>query len=283
MERRHAAASIVGWLLIAGMVLCAAPIRAQQDPVYERVMREKKLRVFAIQYPPQTYREQAGEEWRGFDADIYRYIAKRLGVELEVVWTTPAAMVPTLTAGRADMGSGLYKTPEREKVIDFTVPYKWVGDHIIVHVDNKQQINSLETLKGHVLAAPRGTAEELAARQIQEAGYAKSVQSYESTDAMFRDLLAKRVDAIVYQTAYFQWVQSQNRDLGEKTYLSFEIDPKFFGRTIRSPSQFPVQKGATKLADAVGKIIVEMRENGELARIFKTYGITEPTVWTPPQ
>ncbi len=283
MTRREFASSIVGGLLAAGTVMGAVSARAQSDPVYDRVMSEKKLRVFAIQYPPQSYREQAGEQWRGFDADIYRYIAKRLGVELEAVWTTTAAMVPTVTSGRADMGIGLYKTPEREKAIDFTIPYKWVGDHVIVHVDNKQRITSLDTLKGHVVAAPRGTAEELAARQIQEAGYARSVQSYESADAMFRDLIAKRIDAIVYQTAYFQWVQSQNRELAEKAHLAFEIDPKFFGRTMRSPSQFPVAKGATKLAKAVSDVIVEMRENGELARIFKTYGITEPTVWTPPQ
>ena len=82
--RRHVTC-MAGWLLVVGMLLCAASVRAQQNPVYDRVMRERKLRVFAIQYPPQTYRELTGEEWRGFDADICRYIAKRLGVELEVV------------------------------------------------------------------------------------------------------------------------------------------------------------------------------------------------------
>ena len=89
------------------------------------------------------------------------------------------------------------------------------------------------------------------------------------------------MDAIVYQTIYFQWVQTQNPEI--KGRLAFEVDPKFFGRTERSPSQFPVYKGATQLIDAVNKVIVAMRENGEMARIFGKYGVTEPSVWTPPR
>jgi ABC-type amino acid transport substrate-binding protein len=274
-------------VLQAGIGMMAAAVAgrprrglAQSDPVWDRMMREKKLRAHAVQFPPQTYRDQEGGEWKGFDADVFRHFAKRLGVELEVVWTTPAAMIPTLTSGRSDMGVALYRTPEREKVIDFTIPYKWVGDHVIVHVDDKET-TSLETLKGKVIGAPRGTAEELAAREIQKAGFAREVRVHDSVDAMFRDLNAKRVDAVIYQTIYYQWVQAQNPDL--KGRLGFEVEPKFFGRTVRSPSQFPVHKGATRLIEAVNKIIVEMRESGELERIFAQYGITERSVWMPPQ
>ncbi len=274
-------------VLQAGLGFAAAaltgglrPAAGETDPVWDRVQREKKLRVYGVQFPPQTYRDQEGGEWKGFDADVYRYIVRRLGVELEVVWTTTAAMIPTLTSGRADMGVGLYRTPEREKVIDFTAPYKWVADHVIVHAEDRE-ITSLETLKGKVIGAPRGTAEELAAREIQKAGYARDVRVFDTVDAMFRDLTAKRVDGVVYQTTYYQWVQTQNPEL--KGRLAFEVDPKFFGRTERSPSQFPVTKGASRLIEAVNTLIVEMRENGEFARIFRAYGITEPSVWTPPR
>jgi arginine/lysine/histidine transporter system substrate-binding protein len=255
-------------------------VAGQGDPVWDRVMREKKVRVHAVQFPPQTYRDQEGGEWKGFDADVFRYIARQLGVELEVVWTTTAAMIPTLTSGRSDLGVAVYRTPEREKVVDFTTPYKWVADHVIVHTDDRET-SSLDQLKSKVIGAPRGTAEELAARKIHEAGYAREVRVYDTVDAMFRDLSVKRVDSVVYQTIYFQWVQAQNPDL--KGRLAFEVDPKFFGRTERSPSQFPAYKGASQLIDAVNKVIVAMRENGEMARIFGKYGVTEPSVWTPPR
>jgi ABC-type amino acid transport substrate-binding protein len=198
---------------------------------------------------------------------------------LEVVWTTPAAMIPTLTSGRSDAGVAVYRTPEREKVVDFTIPYKWVADHVIVHADD-QTITSLEQLRSKVIGAPRGTAEESAARKIQEAGYARELRVFDTVDAMFRDLSVKRVDAVVYQTIYFQWVQAQNPDI--KGRLAFEVDPKFFGRTERSPSQFPVYKGATRLLESLNKVILMMRENGEMARIFRGYGVTETSVWMPP-
>jgi ABC-type amino acid transport substrate-binding protein len=279
MHRRTVLRAGLG-LMAAAAAGRARPAAGQADPVWDRIVREKKLRVHAVQFPPQTYRDQDGGEWKGFDADVFRYVAKQLGLELEVVWTTTAAMIPTLTAGRSDIGVAVYKTPEREKVVDFTVPYKWVGDHVIVHAEDKQ-ITGLEQLKGKVVGAPRGTAEEQAARQIHEAGYAREVRIHDSVDAMFRDLTAKRVDAVIYQTIYYQWLQTRNPDL--KGRLAFEVDPKFFGRTERSPSQFPLAKGARRLADAVNKVIVEMRENGEMARIFGKYGVVEPSVWTPPR
>lgn len=271
------------FLILALGMLAWGPqaIRApgQGDPIYDRVMREKKLRVFAIQSPPQTFRDPTGGDWKGFDADIYRYIASRLGVKLEVVWTVPAAMVLTITSGRADMGTALYRTPERDQLLDFTIPYKWVSDHVVVHADDRG-INTIYAFKGKVLGTLRGSAEEIAARKIYEAGFAKEVRVYDSIDSMYRDLNAKRVDGIIAQTVYHQYLQRQNPDL--KGRLAFEVEPKYFGRTVRSPSHFPVSKGATKLEEAVGNIIVEMRRNGELARIFGRYGITDPSVWTPP-
>src|SRR5688572_12341899 len=98
---------------------------AQEDPVYDRVMKDKKLKVFAIQYAPQSYRDTTGEEWKGFDADVYRYIAKQLGVTAEPVFGAIAAFGPTITSGRADMGIALFRSPEREQLADFTGPYKW--------------------------------------------------------------------------------------------------------------------------------------------------------------
>jgi ABC-type amino acid transport substrate-binding protein len=74
-------------LALLGVVFTSAGIRAQDDQVYSRVMSEKRLRVFAVQFPPQIFQEHPGAEWTGFDADVFRYIAKRLGVEVEFVPT----------------------------------------------------------------------------------------------------------------------------------------------------------------------------------------------------
>ena len=51
--------------------------------------------------------------------------------------------------------------------------------------------------------------------------------------------------------------------------------------TLLLPAHTGLQKQSD--VDAVNKVIVAMRENGEMARIFGKYGVTEPSVWTPPR
>jgi polar amino acid transport system substrate-binding protein len=253
---------------------------AQQDATYERVMRDKTLRVWFIQNAPQGYLDSSTGVWKGFDADIYRYIASRLGVTLEPVATTSAAMVSMLSSGRADMGMGLYNTPERAQVIDFTIPYKWVFDGIVVNSANSG-VKTVENLKGKTIGALRGSAEDQASHRLQDAGFAGDVRLYDAMDLMYRDLVANRIDALMNQAVYHQWVVHENPGLNAR--LAFIVPPKYFGQTGPSPSHLPLVKGAPRLADAVNKIILDMRTNGTFARIFAGYGITDPRVWTPPQ
>lgn len=59
----------------------------------------------------------------GFDVDIARRLAAALGVRLTLVPTEAAQRVPFLVSGRIDMSMGaLTITPERQALIDFTIP-----------------------------------------------------------------------------------------------------------------------------------------------------------------
>ncbi|MEE4279782.1 MAG: transporter substrate-binding domain-containing protein [Halieaceae bacterium] len=59
----------------------------------------------------------------GFDVDIARRIADALGVKLRLVPTAAQHRVAFLSSGRIDLALGaLTQTPEREQLIDFTIP-----------------------------------------------------------------------------------------------------------------------------------------------------------------
>src|SRR5260370_33734654 len=63
----------------------------------------------------------------GSDVDLARLLAKDMGVELEIVTTTGPTRIPMLQTNKADIVvSTLSITPDRAKVIDFSVPY---ADH----------------------------------------------------------------------------------------------------------------------------------------------------------
>lgn len=257
----------------------AFPVNAQEDAVYSHVMQTKELRVFAPDTPPQSWRDVAADEWKGFDADIYRYIGQRLGVKVTPVWVSLEGSVPALTSGRADMGTALFRTPEREKLIDFTIPYKWINDSIIVSNDN-QTIKSMADLKGKTIGVVRGTSQEIAGNKMREGGLVGDLRTYDTVNALYGDLKARRVEAIAYGTIYHLWVESQDPAL--RSRIALQIPPEYFGRSGAVPSQFPLRKGATKLANEVNAIINDMRGSGVMAQMFAKYGITDPTVWTPP-
>ena len=59
----------------------------------------------------------------GFDVDIAREIADKMGLKLEIVQVGSPDRIPFVSTGKIDMVLGAMTwTPERAKVIDFTVP-----------------------------------------------------------------------------------------------------------------------------------------------------------------
>ncbi|HWL28337.1 MAG TPA: transporter substrate-binding domain-containing protein, partial [Burkholderiaceae bacterium] len=60
----------------------------------------------------------------GSDVETAELLAKDLGVKLEIVPTTGANRVPFLLTNKADLVIASFSiTPERQKVVDFSVPY----------------------------------------------------------------------------------------------------------------------------------------------------------------
>jgi polar amino acid transport system substrate-binding protein len=73
-------------------------------------------------FPNMSTRDDAGE-WVGFDIEIGKEIASRLGVEVEWVPTETPQRVPFLVSDRIDISLGaLTRNSERAKLIDYTVP-----------------------------------------------------------------------------------------------------------------------------------------------------------------
>jgi polar amino acid transport system substrate-binding protein len=59
----------------------------------------------------------------GFDIDLSKKIAQMLGVKVEFVTLDSQSRIPYLTAGLVDIVlGGMTRTPDRAKLIDFTVP-----------------------------------------------------------------------------------------------------------------------------------------------------------------
>lgn len=84
---------------------------------------DKKLRVGVNPTLPPLAKFSDKNELEGFDVDVAKEIARLLGVELELVQVGSPDRIPFVASGRIDIVMGaMTRTPERAKVIDFTVP-----------------------------------------------------------------------------------------------------------------------------------------------------------------
>src|SRR5882724_11383429 len=95
----------------------------------------------------------------GSDVDLAKLLAKDLGVQLEIIPTTGPSRIPMLQTNKADIVvSTLSITPDRAKVIDFSVPY---ADHpSVVAALKSLPIKQMSDLDGKKVAVVRGTTQD---------------------------------------------------------------------------------------------------------------------------
>ncbi len=109
------------WL--AGAIWLAMVPAAAEAHSLDEILSAKKIVVGINANLPPLGSFDDKNEVVGFDVDIATKLAAMLGVDMSVVQVNSADRVPYLATGKADIMLGaLTRTPDRAKVIDFTVP-----------------------------------------------------------------------------------------------------------------------------------------------------------------
>ncbi|GHS96779.1 basic amino acid ABC transporter substrate-binding protein [Synergistales bacterium] len=158
----------------------------------EGALKGKTLRVAieAAFAPFESATADGGFE--GLDIDILNAIAERLGFDVEISDMAFEGLVGALNSGRADFViSGISPTTERKKIIDASTSYFYPTIAIVSRTESPYP--TVESLNGHKVAVPFGTAYE--ARATSFPGV--TVAPINGTTAVLQELLSTRVDAAV--------------------------------------------------------------------------------------
>jgi polar amino acid transport system substrate-binding protein len=145
--------------LAVGAAFVAAAVSAQAGETLDRVM-EKKAMVVATNsgWPPQSYLDDSNE-MVGFDIDVSREIAKRLGVEVSFETPDWATLTGGRWQGRYDLGVGsVTPTKARAQVIDFVGIYYYSPYVYVVHKDSDAK--TVTDLNGKVIGVETATTSE---------------------------------------------------------------------------------------------------------------------------
>ncbi|MFV0348298.1 MAG: ABC transporter substrate-binding protein [Halodesulfovibrio sp.] len=108
---------------------------------------------------PFGYVDEASKQLVGFDVDICKALADKLGVGLELKTVTSSTRIPMVTQGSIDIAAAtMTHKHERDEVIDFSITYFMDGQKLLVPTDSG--IKSVADLKGKKVATVKGSTSE---------------------------------------------------------------------------------------------------------------------------
>jgi len=172
-------------------MLATLPARAAD--LLEALKARGTLRV-ALEgtYPPFNFRDARTGELAGYDVDVARLLAARLGLKPEFVTTEWSAILAGLGAGKYDViVSQVGITPKRQQAFDFSRPYTYSGPQLIVRRNESADYKRLEELKGKKVGVGQGSVFEQQVRAVPGI----DVRSYPAAPENLQDLAFGRIDA----------------------------------------------------------------------------------------
>ena len=208
-------------------------------------------------WQPWSYHDES-DTLVGYDVEVSRAIAEKLGVEPEYVESDWDSLFAGLDAGRYDLVcNGVEVTDERSKTYDFTNPYAYIHTALAVRKDN-EDIQSFEDLNG------KTTANSLASTYMELAeSYGATVQGIDTLEETIQLLTAGRIDATL------------NANVSFYDYLNVhpDADFKLVAQTEdASHVAIPIVKSEdSSFLDALNSAIDELRADGTLKELGEKY------------
>ena len=151
-------------LAAAFLMTGALPSFAEADPAAVALLPEAYKTsgtlnvVISLAYPPMEYNDAGSEELKGFDIDLARAIADRLGLAPEFQNVEFPQLIPQVVTGRSDMIISAFSDKvERQAQLDF-IDYFNTGNVFYSTADHKDEIKDEKGLCGKTIAVATGTS-----------------------------------------------------------------------------------------------------------------------------
>ena len=211
-------------------------------------------------FPPMGFKDEKNE-LVGFDIDMAKEAAKRLGLEVEFKPIDWSAKEAELSGKRVDaLWNGLTITEERKANILFTKPY--LENRQIVVVTEKSDIKAKADLAGKVVGAQEGSSAVDAIKK-EEAVFKsfKELKTFGDNVTALMDLTTGRLEAVVVDEVVGRYYVAKKPD--QYAVLADNFGTEEYGVGVR--------KDDTELHGKLDKALADMKQDGSAAKIAEQW------------
>ncbi|WP_323117811.1 transporter substrate-binding domain-containing protein [Burkholderia alba] len=205
-------------------------------------------------YPPFGYRNDKGE-LEGFDIDVAKAVAAKLGMKPQFVTVEWSGIIAGLQAGKFDViVNQVTITPQRREAIDFSQPYLYSAAQLIQRADDNHDYGAPGAMNGRKIGVTLGTNFADLAKTIPGV----TVLTYPGAPEKLRDVATKRVDASMDDRLMLPYLIKTS---------NLPLKP---GATVKGGETqmgIPYHKGNPKFGAALEGALNALRQDGTLAKL----------------
>lgn len=213
-------------------------------------------------YPPFNKIDEATNEGVGWDYDAVREICKRLNCVPEFKQAAWDGIFPAMEAGEYDMlADGVTITEEREKIVDFSIPYVTIGQVLLVRADETATVDEIKADANRIVGTQLGTTNEIVAKEHFPE---ERVKSFEDFGAAVLALLANDIDGVVIDNVSALGFINENPN-----------KLKVAGQLTSDEQLGFVFPPGSELKSAVDAALQSMIDDGTLEALNKKWGLVQ--------
>lgn len=242
--------------LFLPLSLHASSVHAEeigQDTSLEEI-KEKGVLVIgtSADFPPYEFHAtiEGKDTIVGMDIEIAKKIAEDIGVELQIKDMQFDSLIPALETNNVDMVlAGMSATKERKVSVDFSDPYYFATQNIVIRAEDEDLYSSKNDFSGKVIGAQLGSLQETLAKS--EMADSK-LNTLSQTTELLLSLKTGKLDAVVMEGPNALAFAGNDDSL-----ITFEGG---FEGGAADGTAIAMQKGADTLIAAVNDSLGEIKE-----------------------
>lgn len=248
-------------VLVLFYLLILRPETYEQKDLFEEIKSKGYIKVgINIDSKPFGFINK-DDEYAGYDVDLARYIANsvfRGAIDVKFVPVTPANRMIKVSTGDVDMViATMTITPQREEIIDFSIPYDSAGQALLVRKNSR--ITTMSELSGQNVGVIWGTTAEKNMLNLLPSANIIGFKSYKQA---YHALKKNQITAITSDDTLLSRYALEDKEV--------RLLPK---RYSREPYGIGFKKGesSARLREEVNHAIIDLNEKNVILRLHKKW------------